>query len=567
MNQENSTFGNTEQFNLFENIQELNNRGATCDTYKVRLYGKWHFLKRLKNEFKSNPLYIAAFEKEFDLGFHLDHPNIVRYYSKGIDQDGHYIISEYIEGLTLREFLSENPKSFKDKKFIKKLVLQILSVLDYLHNNQIIHLDIKPDNILITTKSRNIKLIDFGFSSSDGYEAILGGTPNSSSPEQFDDSATIDVTSDIFAFGRLLTYLFVGNSNVGSIEKLPQPYRNIANKCQRTDPAQRYRNIQEIIAVIESRKRFRTFAIAISVLALVVLLFSLVFYYIIQEERNYQNEATVKTVKSYDLKLNHLMDSLFLQFDKEFPKIELSNVYEVGIKYNNIMTYLFLWKENQMKSIELSQRPFIEGEYIRLVNERTSLYNNMFSAISNRKLPTSTKSIKQDYSNFNGNDSVVAKLQKGINEVQHEVKDDQLGSTNSSSISAIEDSLAVEKIMKSDYPISIKMHLKKYVSEVSTEKKLTNSMRKKLNELSQPVFEYVKANDRNLNKQVDTDKKYLKEFNLLFMDFYSKSMSVRNDYSEKIIYNQALGQKLNDIYEKEMNRYTPQLSIYLNRYD
>ena len=55
--------------NTFSDILPIDKNGATSDCFKVRIYGKWHFLKRPKKEFANHPLYIAAFEKEFDLGF------------------------------------------------------------------------------------------------------------------------------------------------------------------------------------------------------------------------------------------------------------------------------------------------------------------------------------------------------------------------------------------------------------------------------------------------------------------------------------------------------------------
>jgi serine/threonine protein kinase len=210
MDSESSSFDNIQNFspliNSFSDIVPVNKNGATSDCYKVRIHAKWHFLKRPKKAFSTNPLYVAAFEKEFDLGFTLDHPNIVRYLSKGTDKDGIYILTEYIDGQTLRDFRLKNPDFFKKEKNIRKLLLQLLSALDYLHNRQIVHLDLKPDNILITNNGNNIKLIDLGLSYSDCYNEITGGTQSFGSPEQFLTPQLIDYRSDLYAFGKIVLY-------------------------------------------------------------------------------------------------------------------------------------------------------------------------------------------------------------------------------------------------------------------------------------------------------------------------------------------------------------------------
>jgi serine/threonine protein kinase len=120
MNSESSSFDNIQNFspliNPFSDILPVDKNGATSDCFKVRIHAKWHFLKRPKKAFSTNPLYIAAFEKEFDLGFTLEHTNIVRYISKGEDKDGIYILTEYIDGQTLSDFRLRNPDFLKRKK-------------------------------------------------------------------------------------------------------------------------------------------------------------------------------------------------------------------------------------------------------------------------------------------------------------------------------------------------------------------------------------------------------------------------------------------------------------------
>ncbi len=277
MNLESSSFDtprNTDVlYNLFTDVVPLFKNGATSDCYKVRIYGKWHFLKRPKKEHSTNPVYLAAFAKEFDLGFTLDHPNIVRYISKGEDQEGQYILTEFVDGHTLTEFTQQNPLFFKNKGNLKRFLLQLLSALEYLHNHQIVHLDLKPDNILITNNGYNVRLIDLGLSYSDCYHEITGGTRSFGSPEQFMQPHLINQKSDLYAFGKILLYLFTGQADQRLLSGLPLRYRRIARRCMIIDPEYRTITAADCIELIRKKNYSRLIYLsAISVIIFAVLL-------------------------------------------------------------------------------------------------------------------------------------------------------------------------------------------------------------------------------------------------------------------------------------------------------
>jgi serine/threonine protein kinase len=260
MNSESSSFDSTPNFSpliySFSDVFPINKNGATSDCFKVRIHGKWHFLKRPKKAFLTNPLYIAAFEKEFDLGFTLEHQNIVRYLSKGTDKEGIYILTEYIDGITLNEFKDNKPNFFKSKANIKKLLLQLLSALEYLHARQIVHLDLKPENILITTNGNNLKLIDLGLSYSDCYTELTGGTQSFGSPEQFTKPQLIDYRSDLYAFGKIVLYIFTGNTSISSIGLLPARYKQLVRKCTIEDIKRRNIKAFDCVKLINQKNRF-----------------------------------------------------------------------------------------------------------------------------------------------------------------------------------------------------------------------------------------------------------------------------------------------------------------------
>jgi len=293
MNSETSSFDNSQilspLINSFSDIVAINKNGATSDCFKVRIHAKWHFLKRPKKTFSTNPLYVAAFEKEFDLGFTLEHPNIVRFLSKGTDKEGIYILTEYIDGTTLNDFIEKNPDFFKNELNIKKILLQLLSSLEYLHARQIVHLDIKPENILITTNGNNLKLIDLGLSYSDCYTEITGGTKSFGSPEQFSRSQLIDSRSDLYAFGKIVLYLFTGNTSVSSLRRLPARYKKLVRECLIEDV--KSRNIEAIECKELINKKNRTpFLFAVGGI-IVILLF---MFWIIRVDTIQTNSTLAK---------------------------------------------------------------------------------------------------------------------------------------------------------------------------------------------------------------------------------------------------------------------------------
>jgi len=566
MNQENSSFGDTEKNNLFEDIQELKKSGATSDTYKVRLYGKWHFLKRLKTELKSNPLYIQAFEKEFDIGFQLDHPSIVKYNSKGNDQNGIYLVTEYIEGANLQEFIADNKDFFNDKKLINKLIKQLLAVLDYLHNNQVIHLDIKPENILITAKGKNIKLIDLGFSSSDGYEAVPCGTKTFASPEQFGDTSLIDVTSDIYAIGRILIYLFTGNTDVESVNKLPQPYRKISKRCLRIKSFKPFRNVQEIINQIEFQKNKGRVLIIAGVIISLFLIYSTVIHFTMNKAPVLNYNATTDSIQFDVSNITNHMDSVFSVFDRKFPEIVSSNINEASPSYNKILNDIYLWKEKQKSVLNLKQKIFYEEIFERICNEKTKKYFDSFNII------TSDFQTVQNSNNISANHIETKPITESIN---HSKKPEPQTSTNRSVSDnktsleySYDDSMMIRKINKSNYADNEKIKLIKQVKEFSTEANIRKTFHKNMDIYSKDLFEYLKQNDAQLNIKSDPEKEYLSGSNFLFQKFLHDSQSMENSYFIFLTnIDPTLASKLEAIYKEEINKFAPRIGVYLNRYE
>ncbi|MCR4800443.1 MAG: serine/threonine protein kinase [Bacteroidales bacterium] len=228
-----------------ENISQMSEYGETISKgvyclCKVKRYGKWYFLKGLQPINRDLTQFREYLKKEFELEIRLDHPNIVRAVSWENDEHfGPCFLMEFVDGLTLDEFLKTNPSA----KIRKKIALEILSAMSYFHSLQIIHRDLKPLNILITRKGNNVKIIDFGLSDSDAYAIFKqpAGSDGYAAPEQITSGAETDQRSDIYAFGKILQLLF------------PHRYWLIKRKCLQYDKTRRFANADEIIARIRRR--------------------------------------------------------------------------------------------------------------------------------------------------------------------------------------------------------------------------------------------------------------------------------------------------------------------------
>lgn len=216
--------------------------GSTCDCYRVRYYGKLHFMKQLKPELRTDPRYVSALHKEFETGFKLDHPHLVRYVAKGDD----YLLTEYVDGETLKQFTVSHPYFFKSRKNVNQFLSQLLDVVGYLHQHQIVHLDLKPDNILITRIGQNVKLADLGFCYSDVFTDTMGRTDQYAAPEQL-QGGKVDSRTDIYAIGKILETLH-----------LPYIYNKVVKRCTQQDPVKRYQNTEEMLhALPRNSKPYR----------------------------------------------------------------------------------------------------------------------------------------------------------------------------------------------------------------------------------------------------------------------------------------------------------------------
>ncbi len=207
-----------------------------------------------------------------------DHPNVIRSYDSGVHEGCPYLVMEFVDGVSLTDFLEErnlDPGPERDK-MAALLGIQIASALDHIHSRHLVHLDLKPANILVTPDER-VKLIDFGIARElDADRPAQGpdgvGTFAFCSPEQV-TGAPCDHRSDLYSFGVVLYLLltgelpFVAEEAIAYILKhvndppvpletyypdVPAPLRDIVLKLLAKDPMARPQSGREVEGVLKA---------------------------------------------------------------------------------------------------------------------------------------------------------------------------------------------------------------------------------------------------------------------------------------------------------------------------
>lgn len=135
--------------------------GGMADVYKAqdRKLNRLVAVKVMKAEFREDSSFVAKFQKEAQAAAKLSHPNVVNVYDVGEDRGLQYIVMELIEGITLKNYIAKKGKL--SVKEATSIAIQVSLGLEAAHNVGIVHRDVKPQNIMISTDGK-VKLSDFG---------------------------------------------------------------------------------------------------------------------------------------------------------------------------------------------------------------------------------------------------------------------------------------------------------------------------------------------------------------------------------------------------------------------
>lgn len=177
------------------------------------LSGKKCFIKMFDADFLKREDINKRLKREVKILKKLKHKNILKFYDFITTKNSFAIVFEYIEGVSLKEFIAQNKKIPMDVGLF--IIKNIAEGLYYLYENKVVHRDIKPSNILISKKGE-IKIGDFGLAYQEGLPSITSsgeivGTPCYIAPEVFQGKKA-DFKSDIFSFGVLCYELFTGQN-------------------------------------------------------------------------------------------------------------------------------------------------------------------------------------------------------------------------------------------------------------------------------------------------------------------------------------------------------------------
>lgn len=211
--------------------------------YRGNKNGRFFVYKALKKEYRGNPFYEELLKKEFNIGFTLTHSGICQYYGMiDLPDVGNCIVMEWIDGCSLEHLMSQG---VINKPLTVKMINELCDALDYMHRKQVVHRDLKPENILITYNGNNVKVIDFGLSDADSYNAFKApaGTKAYASPELL-AGGHIDSRSDIWSLGVI-------------IGELSGRFRHVTAKCMARDRERRYSTAAEVKAAVHSAWRYR----------------------------------------------------------------------------------------------------------------------------------------------------------------------------------------------------------------------------------------------------------------------------------------------------------------------
>lgn len=260
----------------YELLEEIG-KGGMAYVYKARcvLLNRIVAVKILRDDLEGGDEFLTRFNTEAQAAASLTNSNIVSIFDVGEDEGMHYIVMEYVDGITLKEYIREKGKIPYAEAL--DIAYQICDALQSAHDKNIVHRDIKPHNILITN-DRNIKVADFGIARSATGNTMsksedIVGSVHYISPEQVNGTAA-DCRSDIYSLGVCLYEMISGNvpfdadtpvavamkqvdslPQVISDVEIPKSVHQIIFKAMSKNPDMRYQNASQfkddILSIIE----------------------------------------------------------------------------------------------------------------------------------------------------------------------------------------------------------------------------------------------------------------------------------------------------------------------------
>ena len=272
--------------NRYEIIEKVG-VGGMADVYKAKdvTLGRNVAIKVLKQEFSEDFNFVTKFRTEAQSAASLEHPNIVNIYDVGSENGIYYIVMEFVDGITLKDYITK--KGRLNYKETLSIAIQVSRGIGAAHENGIIHRDIKPQNIIISTDGK-VKVTDFGIAhaaSGNTIHSDVMGSVHYASPEQARNGYVSD-RSDIYSLGVVMYEMvtgrvpFDGDSTVQiAIQHLqdemiapgtyapdlPVSLEKIILKCTQKNPDRRYESMEKLLvdlrkSLVSPNEDFVTFS-------------------------------------------------------------------------------------------------------------------------------------------------------------------------------------------------------------------------------------------------------------------------------------------------------------------
>ena len=224
---------------LYE-VKELIGSGGMANVYKAVMLGHNGpvpagtvvAVKVLRQEFMHDPDLVRRFKNESKAISLLNHPNIVKVYDVSVNDELQYIVMEYVDGMTLREYLNQRGGRLTNRETVH-FISQILKALEHAHANGVVHRDIKPQNIMLLDNGQ-LRMMDFGIARiSRAENQLLSGKAMGSvhyiSPEQAKGDET-DCTSDIYSVGVMMYEMLSGHLPFDADDMVEVAIKQISDK-------------------------------------------------------------------------------------------------------------------------------------------------------------------------------------------------------------------------------------------------------------------------------------------------------------------------------------------------
>jgi len=241
------------------------------DVYTAKKFGKWLMLKTLKPQYRGIEKYEAMIEKEFDVRYNLAHPHIVMINDfEEVPGIGRCIITDDVYGDSLRKLIDEKRVT---PKHIEQLRHQLVSAMDYIQSNHIVHHPIRPERIIFTENISNLKLIDVGFDQKEHLEPT-------------------DAAEDIYNYGLVLKEV------LDSVDGEYPNLHKIADRCTDPNPSRRYRDVQDLHLALERRSGNRLYLMIIIFLVLMILFLAGII--ILEPQKINQISSINNLINSFD---------------------------------------------------------------------------------------------------------------------------------------------------------------------------------------------------------------------------------------------------------------------------